>query len=657
MHNYNILISVKRKIKICSLLCFLCFVGGTAGAQLSVAAVFGNNAVLQQGAPIPVWGKAAPADTVTVLFAGFSVKSIADANGNWMSYLPAMKADGQAYELLVESAGEILRYKNILLGEVWLASGQSNMAYKVGADLLNRNVEISNANYPAIRFRMVDQSTAIVPASDIAKQDWQICTPQNVEAFSAVGYFFARELHLDQKIPVGIIVAARGATSIESWMSKQRLINHPEFKEILTKRNEDPLQWNNFVKESLQKEAERERIAKTSFIGLEKGVTKINFNDSQWKKNNFPLSAQSMGYGSYWGLVWLRKSFEISAGQAKKNWNLFLPLKDQRDNVYLNQVEIVKDISKLQGQKIALKKHSLQPGKNILAIRLYANWGIADIGDRNSNAFLYSSNGDTILLTGQWAHSNTIEPAVAGWQDYYNRHTVNYNAMIHPLIPYGIRGFLWYQGENNASKAKQYAELQPMLIDDWRVRWQRGYAPFLFVQLASYKARSNSPLANDDWAQFRDAQRSTLFSSHNSAMACAIDIGDEFNIHPSNKQEIGRRLCLAAQQQVYHQNIIGSGPLFKTAIIQGDQVSISFNYVGNGLVNKGNSPIAGFAVSDSSGKWFWANAFIDGQTIVVSSKEVLHPVRVQYAWQSNPMVTLYNSSGLPVIPFNEKVIQ
>ena len=226
--------------------------------------------------------------------------------------------------------------------------------------------------------------------------------------------------------------------------------------------------------------------------------------------------------------------------------------------------------------------------------------------------------------------------------------------MVSPVIPYGIRGFLWYQGENNASRGKQYAELQPMLIDDWRVRWGLGYLPFLYVQLANYMERSVTPKQTDNWADFRDNQTSTLTRSLNTAIACTIDIGDGNDIHPKNKQEVGRRLYLAAKAKAYGSTETYSGPLFKAAKVEGNSIRISFDFAGNGLKIKGDD-IKGFALADESGKWVWAEAKISGNDVVVNSTQIAHPVSVQYAWQSNPDCNLYNSEGLPAVPFKTEV--
>lgn len=626
-----------------------------AAAHLKVASVFGDNAVLQQNISIPVWGIAKASSIVAISFGTDVIQVKSDSRGNWMGYLAPMKADNKPYCLIITSGGDTVSFKNILLGEVWVASGQSNMEYRMGSDLVNKEEELRQADYPEIRFRIVDNIASIVPLHDIKQNEWKICSPVNAPEFSAVAYFFARSLWKQLNVPVGIIVAARGATGIETWMSKERLITHPDFTKVLNSRDEDSSHWNEYVRNSMKAVADRDFVARTSFNGLKLGVTQLGFTDTGWTRTEFPLSSSRMGYGNYWGLIWIRKIVELKEQDRGKVKELFLPINDQNDHVYLNGVLLAKDVSKWKKKFITIPDSLPKAGRNILAIRMYVNWGTADIGDRHTTCFLQLDDGKRVLLDGEWAHSNNIEPKVAGWQDYYNKPVVNFNGMIHPLIPYAIKGFIWYQGENNVSKADQYAELQPMLIDDWRVRWKQGYVPFLFVQLAAYKARSEKPVDKDDWAKFRDAQKSTLFLTANTGMVCTIDIGDEFNIHPGNKQDVGNRLSLAALQQVYHQDVIGSGPLFKSAVLQGNRIRIDFFYSEKGIFSVNGMSVKGFAVSDSTGKWTWADAVIDGQSIIVSSHDVLYPVRVQYAWQSNPEASLFNTAGLPMIPFNELI--
>ena len=642
---------MKRNILFLAILMSACY---TVAAQLRPAGIFADNAVFQQRYRIPVWGWTTPGTAVEVVFAGHKKSGKADVKGAWRVYLPAMKADGKTYQLTIESAGQRMTYNNIKLGEVWLASGQSNMAYTVGSDLNNKADEIRAANYPDIRFRMVENITDIIPDSDIANKPWAVCSPKSISNFSAVAYFFARAIHLDQKVPVGIICASRGSTSIESWMSKESLLKNPEFTGDLKTRDEDPAHWNDIVQKSAKEENEREYIAKTSFKGLTLGVNKVDYDDSEWKKAQFPLNADKMGIPGYWGVFWVRKTFDMTAEQAQKPWVLSVPITDRNDIVYLNGKEIARDLSRAKGGMAGIPPGTLNSGKNVLAMRVYVNWGAADIGNRINGCFLISGDNQHVDLSGIWSSNSKIETEVAPRSGFFNTNTVNFNAMINPLIPYAIRGFIWYQGENNVRKPKQYSELLPMMIDDWRTRWQEKNAPFLIVQLAGYHQRLTSAVSHDDLAELRDAQQHTAATVPHAGMAGAVDIGDELNIHPGNKQDVGKRLFLAALQQVYKPGTIGSGPAFRSTKIEGDSIRIKFLYTKNGLVAKDQMTNC-FAVSDANGKWTWADARIDGTDIVVSCKSLKTPVEIQYGWQSNPSVPLYNTEGLPMVPFKEKI--
>jgi sialate O-acetylesterase len=630
-------------------------ISGSVGAQLKVAGIFGDNAVVQQGISVPVWGKANAGALVEVSFAGMDSKTFADSDGNWLLRLSPMKADGKRYELVVKCGAEKVVYNNILVGEVWLASGQSNMQFKVGDGVLNMEEEIAKADFPDIRFFPVETVTSVQPMKDIPQKSWKICTSENVKVFSAVAYFFARSLYMDRKVPVGIIVAARGATNLETWMSRDRLATHPDFKEAMSKFDTDTAHWNEKILRSQQAENDREKVANSSTIGLDQQVNTLKYSDTAWVKTTFPFNMAKMGYPGFWGLVWIRKTIDIPAKSANKSWTLSLPIKDQNDRIYLNGKEIAQGVSKLKSKDVLIPAGIIKKGKNLLAVRMYVHWGSAEIGNDQNDCYLLAKDNEKISLDGEWSHNNKIEPPVAQWQDFYNTSTVNFNGMVSPVIPYGIKGFLWYQGENNAGRGKQYAELQPMMIDDWRVRWGLGYLPFLYVQLANYMERSLTPKQTDNWADFRDNQTTTLIRSVNTAMACAIDIGDANDIHPKNKQEVGRRLYLAAKAKAYGSAETYCGPMFKSATQEGSSVRIAFDFAPNGFKTKNNEPVKGFALADETGKWVWAEALISGKEIVVNSTQIIHPVSIQYAWQSNPECNLYNAEGLPAVPFNRLV--
>jgi sialate O-acetylesterase len=637
---------MKRLFLLLSLFLILSLVHG----QLKMAGIFTDHAVIQQNAYVPVWGWAKPGAEVVLKIAGRNYTALADGAGRWQISMEPFKADSKTHKLCLYSGKDSICLSNIVFGEVWFASGQSNMEWKMRSGVVNGQQEIAAANYPDIRIHTVKPLTSAQPVTDISGSEWTICTPINAPDFSAVAYFFARELHKDLKVPVGVIVAARGATNLETWMSRERLMTHPDFSESVARFDTDTARWNQKVREAIAAERKREAIANTSTAGIDQKVHTLMFDDTAWSRTEFPLNMPEMGYPGFWGLVWARKVYEMPAKCKSKQWELILPMKNQNDRVYLNGKEIARSVSKMKKPVITIPKSLLRPGRNVIAVRMYVHWGSAEIGNDQSPAYLQSDDGQRIILDGLWTHSNSIEPPVAQWQNYYNTNNVNFNAMVSPVIPYSIRGFLWYQGENNASRFLQYADLQPLLIDDWRVRWQQGYLPFLYVQLANFKERLQTPAATDDWASFRDAQTSTLNRSFNTAMASAIDIGNGNDIHPQNKQDVGKRLWLAAKAKAYGAQIVYSGPVFRSVKKEKDRLRISFDFADNGLKTSDNKPVKGFAVCQGNGQWLWVEARIDTSDILIEN--IGEVVRIQYAWQSNPEVNLYNAEGLPAVPFN-----
>jgi sialate O-acetylesterase len=637
---------MKRLFLLLSFFLILCLVHG----KLKMAGIFTDNAVIQQNVDVPVWGWAKPGAEVVLKIAGRNYTTLADSVGRWQIRMEPFKADSKTHKLCLYSVKDSICLSNIVFGEVWFASGQSNMEWKLRSGVVNGQQEIAAANYPDIRIHTVKPLTSARPVNDISGSGWKVCTSSNAPDFSAVAYFFARELHLDLKVPVGVIVAARGATNLETWMSRERLMTHPDFSEAVARFDTDTARWNQKVRDAIAAELQREEIANTSTAGIDQKVHTLKYDDTAWAKTVFPLNMPKMGYPGFWGLVWVRKVFEMPATCKSKQWQIILPMKNQNDRVYLNGKEIARSVSKMKEPVITIPKSLLRAGSNVIAIRKYVHWGSAEIGNDQLQVFLEVTHGQRIMIDGLWAHSNRIEPPVAQWQNYYNTNNVNFNAMVAPVIPYAISGFLWYQGENNASRFRQYAELQPMLIDDWRVRWQQGYLPFLYVQLANFKERSQMPVANDDWASFRDAQTSTLNRSYNTAMACAIDIGDGNDIHPQNKQDVGKRLYLAAKAKAYGEQIVYSGPVLRFAKKENESIRISFDFADNGLKTSDNNPVKGFAVCDKNGLWSWVDARIEGNEIII--EKAGDAIRIQYAWQSNPEVNLYNTEGLPALPFN-----
>jgi sialate O-acetylesterase len=457
-------------------------------------------------------------------------------------------------------------------------------------------------------------------------------------------------LHLDKKVAVGIISSSWGATSVEAWMSAEMLSTHPDFKERVLKIDRHPEKWNIFVESNMKADRDRDSIAKAAKEGLKKGVHTLGYDHSTWAKAYYPVDMAGIGLGGFWGVVWLRKTFDIPKDLKGKKLNISLDMRARDVVIYFNGTEIGMTVNPDKTIDYDIPGKIVKAGNNVLAIRMYVNWGSASVGTKESIAAITSGDKKVnIVLDGAWYGNGTIEPPVPQWQNYYNNITVQYNARIAPLTPFGLKGIIWYQGENNAGKAFQYQTLFPMMIQDWRTQWGQGYLPFLFVQLANYKAKKIEP-SDDDWAELREAQAMAL-QQPNTGMACAIDIGDANDIHPKNKEDVGKRLYLSARKVAYDENIISSGPVYQSMRIEGGKIRLKFTSIGNGLTTRNNETLKGFSIAGKDNKFCWADAKIDRDEIVVSAIKVEFPLAVRYSWESNPDGNLYNKEGLPAPPF------
>ena len=495
----------------------------SAVADVSVPQFFSDNMVLQRGEAVPVWGKADPGEAVTVAFAGQSKKAEADKDGKWMVKLDAMDANAEGATLTVSGKNK-LEIENVLVGEVWICSGQSNMQWTVSRSM-NPDEEAAAAKYPKIRMYLTDLKTA-AERQDDASGTWYECNPENAPNFSAVGYYFGRELHKQLDIPVGLIRTAWGGTRSEAWTSPEALAADPSAKELLAG-------WNELQK---------------------------NYDSAKAKEQ-----------------------YEA----AVKRWE--------------DQVAKIKEFNKTAKNKKRLpRKPQLRSEPRV---------------DRH--------------------HPSAI-----------------YNAMIAPFEGFGIRGAIWYQGESNRQRAAQYRDIFPTMIEDWRARWNKEF-PFYFVQLANFLEASTEPGVPDSWAELQEAQFLTLKRLPHTGMAVANDIGAAKDIHPKNKQEVGRRLALWALANDYgKKDLVHSGPLYSGHEIQGSKVKISFDHVGKGLKSRDGGDLKRFEIAGEDKKWHWADAKIDGDSVIVSSADVTKPVAVRYAWAANPTgANLVNSDDLPASLF------
>ncbi len=636
-------------------------------AQITMPKVFGDKMVLQRGIPIPVWGNAKPGSVVTAKLGTERISAKADKLGKWMLYF-AKRKEGGPYDLEIFESGKAqaaIKFTGILIGDVWLASGQSNMEWQVqqvqaNKDIANlihgdkslydqpntANKESNNTNYSQIRFFVVEHDKKLSPQQDVLSGTWKICDTVSVRNFSAVAFYFARKINSDQNVPIGIIQSTWGGTPVESWTSREMLLTSSISKTQAI--SNDTLSSIDFVNDSLNLVRFWDIVYHPQ-NNTDKIIPVPEYNDAGWTKIEMPNVIKDFGIGSYEGMMWFRKKITMPESFTWKDLTLNIGHPEMNYSLYFNGVEICKTVwNSNPKQFYTIPAKLVKNGENTISLRIAMLWGGGGLNPPAENIYI-SDGSSKISLAGEWLYKKDLEPSIPKIRNYHYYPTVLFNAMINPLIPYGIKGFLWYQGEANDTAAYYYRKLFPMLIRNWRQRWKQGNLPFLYVQLANYKKRQPNP-SESEWAELREAQSFTL-SEPNTGMACIIDIGDAENIHPANKQEVGRRLALNANKLVYKQNVIASGPAFKDFKIEGNQVRIRFEHVGAGLKTSDHKNITGFAIAGADKKFYWANASIEKNMIIVYSDKVPEPKAVRYAWADNPECNLINSEGLPAIPF------
>jgi sialate O-acetylesterase len=637
--------------------------GRTAHAEVRVPAIIGDNMVLQARTKVRIWGKANPGERVTVLINSQTSSTTADQQGDWQTFIGPLRAGGP-FELTIKGSNT-LTFKNILAGEVWICSGQSNMEWPL-INARDGAKAVAEANYPEIHLFTVEKATSPTPLDDV-KGHWVVTTPDTVGQFSAVGYFFGRELYQQLKTPIGLIHTSWGGTPAESWTSYEALAANPELKPIIDRYQESlkalPDRQKDY--ERLMARWEQENIyPDPGNKGEALGYAGLSLSTADWKQMNLPQYFETAGLDID-GAVWFRKQIELPASWAGKDLVLNLTPVDDYDTTYFNGTR-VGGIGKETPESYAKPRRYNIPGglvhggRNVIAVRVFdaaGNGGFAGGGDM-SLAPAGSKSNEAVRLEGAWDYKVEVAftPKHPDWgsrpqppgPNNQNSPSVLYNAMLQPLTPYAIRGAIWYQGESNAGRAYQYRTLFPMMIRNWRRAWNEGDFPFYYVQLANWQPRKPEP-GDSEWAELREAQSMTLREPH-TGMAVIIDIGDTNDIHPRDKVDVGHRLAVWALAQTYHQTIEYSGPLYDSYAIEGDHVRIRFKHAGGLKTSDGQSPKA-FAIAGADRKFYWADARIDGETIVVSSPKVTKPVTVRYAWADNPEVNLYNAVNLPASPF------
>ena len=627
----------------------LLLIAGNLFAQVKLSPIFNNNMVLQQGMAIPVWGWASPGEKVTVTLERAMTSTKTNKEGKWMVKLPAMK-NGGPYRMTVKGKN-LQTLENVMIGEVWVCSGQSNMEFNLITSK-NGEADVAASNYPDIRLFTVKRRISQTPQDQLEEGEWTECSPATSHHFSAVAYFFGKALYEKLKVPIGLIHTSWGGTVAETWISDETMAQNPDFASQLSQLK--TINLDDYAK-TIEKEV-RERVGEFSTVDMGmKGDQPIwaapDFNDAAWKLMRLPGYIENNGLEGVDGIIWFRKEIEIAPEEAGKPATLSLAKINDSDHSFLNGTLIGTTLLRAEKSRIyKIPEGLLKSGKNILTVQ------VEDIG---GNGGIYGDSATLnlqcekrkISLSGNWRYKVGLVKfnTVLNPNSYP---TLLYNGMLNPLIHYGIKGAIWYQGESNAMRAKQYQKVFPDLINDWRKHWNQGEFPFLFVQLANFMATDSLPTVST-WAELREAQSMTL-ALPNTGMAVTTDVGDALDIHPKDKQTVGNRLALAALKIAYKQDILYTGPVYKELTINGNKVTLTFDQVGNGLkiIDK-YGYLKGFAIAGEDHRFYWAKGNISGKNAVeVSCPEVQHPVAVRYGWGSNPADdNLYNSADLPASPF------
>ena len=625
------------------------------------ANIFSDNMVLQREKPINVWGVASPNSILKIQFNKQEKITSSNADSIWQISLDDEQAGGP-FKLYIIGKDTVV-YSNVLVGEVWICSGQSNMEMPLAGwgQINNFEQEIAEANYPNIRLRTIERLTSLTPQTSTAFKSWEECSSSTIADFSATAYFFGRKLYKELNVPIGLIHTSWGGTPVEAWTPTEFISRIDDIKPIIS-YDERTIDTTEKVKDDFKLKTEKwYKNQQSKLVEIENelpDMTAINIDDSDWDIISLPQPWEDVegGLGYVDGVVWFRKTFKVNSHDLQNDeFEISLGYIHDKNKTYINGTFIGENITRWGSDitKYTIPKKVIKKGINTIAIKI-TNYGwIGGICRDKESLWVKNSKEFNIDLTGNWKYKMIFnfdelsEMPVSPLNS--NEPAVLYNGMINPIISYTIGGCIWYQGEANADRPIQYRKLFPLMIESWRTKWNQGDFPFYFVQLANFmeqKAESQ----NSNWAALREAQSMTL-SVSNTGQAVAIDIGDAGDIHPKNKQEVGRRLALNALNLSYGKDIVYSGPMYESMEIIGDTVKLKFTHIGGGLVVKDSEKLQSFSIAGEDKNFVWANTKIVGESVYVWSSKVKKPLSVRYGWADNPNCNLYNKYGLPASPF------
>ncbi|WP_031527712.1 sialate O-acetylesterase [Dyadobacter crusticola] len=628
----------------------------TSLGQVRLPKLVSDNMVLQRDQPITIWGWAMPKEKVTVTFKSKSRSTLTGADGKWSIQLPAQPA-GTGFEMLIKGRNEI-RIRNIAFGDVWLCNGQSNMVINMERVKERYPEDIATADYPQIRNFFIPTLTDLNgPQQDFPSAEWKVANPENVLSFGAVAYFFARDLYDQYKVPIGIINSSVGGTPIEAWISEGGYKDFVDIQKVIN-QNKDTA----YVRERKQSTVTNApRPPKPTDTGLTEHWESESYQPKGWRNFNIPGYWEDQGLKNLNGVVWFRREFEVPESWIGKPVKLYMGRIVDADEMFVNGEKIGNVTYQYPPRRYEIPAGLLRSGKNTFVVRVTntAKKG----GFVPDKPYFMTANDQRIDLKGTWQYkvgqvfesAPRRDPEQAPFVTQ-NQPAALYNAMIAPLLPMKLKGFLWYQGESNVDDPKPYYTLLPALINNRRRLWNDDNLPFLVVQLPNFQDIDFTP-AESNMALLREAQNRAL-TLKNTAVTVTLDLGEWNDIHPLNKKDIGKRLALSARNLAYgDKHVVYSGPTLKSQSITGDKIILTFDHVADGIKSMDGETLRWFAIAGDDKKFVWANAKILGKDqIELSSETVKTPKYIRYAWQDNPEgINLYNSANLPASPFRTDI--
>ena len=613
--------------------------------QPFVSPIFGDNMVLQRGKANIIWGWSEPGDHVQVQIGEQAASAVTGADRRWQVTIQPPPAGGP-YTIKI-TGHETVELRNVLVGDVWLCGGQSNMGLPLQF-ARNGAEDVKTANYPEIRFFSVEGHPAYLH-SDVIAGSWKAVSPETAGRLSAVGYYFARKVQNEIHVPIGLVVDALGGTPAESWTSAAALRPLHDFDiplaELQRLASEGAPEYGNYVMHWYDRYD----------IGLKGNWAAPDLDDSSWKTVDIPGGFKELGVPETPALAWFRREIVLPDPLPAGMPLLFLGSIERMDTVYVNG-KFVGGSAWVENPRVyPLFGAVLKPGTNVIAIRVLKTKPDGGFLGKPDELHLMLGDKSIIPLAGKWKGKLSLDarppqPLPIAYENWPVMPAVLYEGMLKPIAPLSITGALWYQGEQNSPRGFQYRRILPVMIADWRKLFGQGDFPFYIVSLPAFKPRSATPVDGDEWTETRESQALTAASVPNSCLAVTIDTGDADNIHAKDKQPVGERLALCALANHYGKKVVDSGPTLKSVDRHPGAIRLHFAHTDGGLVVKGTK-LEEFAIAGEDRKWYWADAQIKGKTILVSSPLVPSPKEVRYAWQSNPAATLFNGAGLPAGPF------